>query len=462
MDIFETSSAGRALEVLQQSGSSWTATTAPLPGDNATGQHRERRRAFCSEWVLGVGLSCATGSCEAVGRYTTTSGGHAGFARQPEWRHVDVGRRPAAVQCADGRHRSGEHDRRLLRRGRWLLWASGQYHDASGNDHSLVETVTSGAPSGQEAPQPSDAAGTPSAALIGVSCLSADACTAVGVYHDNSGSGNNIGYFDTLSGGTWSSVAGSGSRGRSNGDQRSVLARLHLVHEPRGVRCRGVLQRRIWEPAGPARGLHAPRGLLDRRLRRWDLHLRQRGVPRIDGRPAPQRAHGGHGRDPRARWLLGGGLRRRDLQLRQRRLPRLDGQPAPEQARRGHGGHPRRGRLLAGGLRRGDLQLRRRRLLRLGRVDPAQQADRGHGGHPRRPRLLAGGLRRRDLHLRRRQLLRLHAAASRSTSPSSAWPPTPAGSATGWSPPTAGSSPTATPASTARRGASCSTSPSSA
>ena len=56
------------------------------------------------------------------------------------------------------------------------------------------------------------------------------------------------------------------------------------------------------------------------------------------------------------------------------------------------------------------------------------------------------------LHLRRRRLLRLDRGASTSTSPSSAWPPPPTARATGWWPPTAASSPTATPASTARRG----------
>ena len=89
-------------------------------------------------------------------------------------------------------------------------------------------------------------------------------------------------------------------------------------------------------------------------------------VPRVDRRPAPQRAHRRHGGHPRRRRLLGGGLRRRDLQLRRRRLPRLDRQPAPQRAHRRHGGHARRRRLLVGGVRRRDLQLRRRRLLRLG------------------------------------------------------------------------------------------------
>ena len=45
--------------------------------------------------------------------------------------------------------------------------------------------------------------------------------------------------------------------------------------------------------------------------------------------------------DPDRRRLLGGGLRRRDLRLRQRPVPRLDGRPAPEQADRGHGRRPR-------------------------------------------------------------------------------------------------------------------------
>ena len=55
---FETSSTGRALEVLQQSGSSWTAATAPMPGDNATGATESVEGPFASVG-LGVGLSCA-------------------------------------------------------------------------------------------------------------------------------------------------------------------------------------------------------------------------------------------------------------------------------------------------------------------------------------------------------------------------------------------------------------------
>ena len=172
------------------------------------------------------------------------------------------------------------------------------------------------------------------------------------------------------------------------------------------------------------------------------------------GRAAAGRTGGGHGRHARRAGLLGGGRRRRHLHLRRRRLLRvdrrhppqparssawprtpdgrgywlvasdggifafgdagfygLDRAPSPQPARRGHGGHPRRRRLLAGGLRRRHLRLRRRRLLRVDGRPPAQPPDRGHGRRPgRRP-------------------------------------------ATGWWPPTAASSPSATPASTARPGA---------
>ena len=76
--------------------------------------------------------------------------------------------------------------------------------------------------------------------------------------------------------------------------------------------------------------------------------------------------------------------------------------------------------------------------------------------------LLAGRARRRRLRLRRRPVLRLHGFDPRSTSRSSAWRRRPTARATGSSPPTAASSPTATPASTGARAASCSTRPSSA
>ncbi len=95
--------------------------------------------------------------------------------------------------------------------------------------------------------------------------------------------------------------------------------------------------------------------------------------------------------DPRRQRLLGGGVRRGRLHLRWRRLPRLDGRPAPERSGRRHGHHPRRRGLLARRRRRRGLRLRRRRLLRQRRRPETGQTRRRHGGHRRRQGLLAGG-----------------------------------------------------------------------
>ena len=89
--------------------------------------------------------------------------------------------------------------------------AVGDFRDTASDFRPLIETVTAnGATTGQEAPQPADAAtGTNvDAGLLGVSCLSSTACTAVGEYANNTNSGNTVPLIDTLSGTTWSAQAG--------------------------------------------------------------------------------------------------------------------------------------------------------------------------------------------------------------------------------------------------------------
>ena len=71
-----------------------------------------------------------------------------------------------------------------------------------------------------------------------------------------------------------------------------------------------------------------------------DLHLRRRGVPRLDWGFAAQQAHRRHGGHPRWRRLLAGRVRRWGVHLRRRGVPRLDGGFATQQAHRRHGGHP--------------------------------------------------------------------------------------------------------------------------
>ena len=219
---FRTSSSGTALEILQQSGSSWTATTAPVPGDSATGSAENVQVPF-SEVGLGVGLSCTTSTCELIARYATGSGGHAGLLDSLTGGAWSAATAPLPANAQTGASESVS-----------LIGVScpvvggdcvgvGQYLDGSGGHRSLVETVTAGVPSGQEAPQPSDQAGTSNAALIAVSCLAGDACTTVGIYRDNSGSGNDVGYFDTLSGGTWSALRSPVPAGAATGASAQSL-----------------------------------------------------------------------------------------------------------------------------------------------------------------------------------------------------------------------------------------------
>ena len=160
---------------------------------------------------------------------------------------------------------------------------------------------------------------------------------------------------------------------------------------------------------------------------------------------------------PPVRWLLPGGRRRRHLRLRGRPVLRLDGRPAPQPAHGGHGRHAHRQRLLVRGLRRRHLLLRRRPVLRIDGRPAPQQADRGHGGHAHRRRLLVvasdggifafgdapfyGSMGGQPLN-----------------KPVVGMAATPTGHGYWWWPPTAASSPSATPRSTARWAASISTS----
>ena len=208
------------------------------------------------------------------------------------------------------------------------------------------------------------------------------------------------------------------------------------------------------EPADRRHGAHTiQRGLLARGVRRRHLHLRRRGLLRLQGGKPLNTPDRRHGRHARRRRLLASRLRRGHLQLRRRRLPRLHGGQTTEQADRRHGRDPRRPRLLAGRLRRGHLQLRRRRLPRLHGRQAAEQAHRRHGGHARRAGLLARGFRRRHLQLRRRRVLRFSRWLPSASRPW-AWPPRPTVAATGSSRPTAASSITGAPTSVAPKAAS--------
>ena len=202
---FENSLGGTAIEALQQSGPTWTAVVAPVPGDAVTGASESVLLPFESVG-MGIGLSCAsTGTCLLVGRYASSTGGPGGLLDS-----LNGGVWSSAAAALPGNAGSGAG------RNVDMIGVScpavggcvgvGAYEDTSSATRPLIETVTGGVPTGQEAPQPGDAAGTPNAFLTAVSCLAGNACTAVGQYRDASGSGNGVGFIDTISGDTWSTV----------------------------------------------------------------------------------------------------------------------------------------------------------------------------------------------------------------------------------------------------------------
>ena len=185
---FRNSLGGTAVEALQQSGSSWTAAAAPLPGDAVTGASESVELPFESVG-LGIGLSCATtGTCLLVGHYANTTGGTSGLLDSLNGGVWSAASAPLPGNTATGASQNVD-----------MIGVScpavggcvavGAYRDAGSGTRPLIETVTGGVPIGQEGPQPSDGAGTSNAFLTAVSCLAGTACTAVGQYRDNSGSG---------------------------------------------------------------------------------------------------------------------------------------------------------------------------------------------------------------------------------------------------------------------------------
>ena len=162
-------------------------------------------------------------------------------------------------------------------------------------------------------------------------------------------------------------------------------------------------------------------------LRRRHL-LVLRAVPRLHGRHAPQRPRGGHGRDPRGRGLLGGGVRRRHLHLRRRR--RSTARPAPSTSTHPSSAWPPRPTAAATGWWP-PTGASSTTATPASTAPPASiHLDKpivGMAATPDGRRLLAGGLRRRASSATATRRSTARTAASRSTSPSWAWPPAPSG-----------------------------------
>ncbi len=175
----------------------WTALVAPEPPNAGDDAHSNQ-----SAQVVQVVCPSAT-ACTGVGEYQTSSSGTAGLIESyngSSW-SAQAGPTPSAtnfsllntVSCPTPT---------------WCV-ASGGYNDSSGHEWGLIDTLSAGAWTGIQAPQPSNAApgSGQSAELIEVSCPTPAFCMTVGGYRIP-GSPNTIsaGYTDTLSSGAWSTV----------------------------------------------------------------------------------------------------------------------------------------------------------------------------------------------------------------------------------------------------------------
>jgi hypothetical protein len=186
-DFFSTSSVP---VLLDYTGGTWSGVLAPMPGDAASGRQ--------------VGsVSCRAGACEATGIYDTSAPEQQGLLERFAAGGWTAQTAPlpsdhnASAPAADLSAVSCTFD--------GACTAVGGYSDTSGNRQPLVESITGGVATPQEAPVPSDAATNPSATLNAVSCLSGSVCSAVGDY--SSTTGGLRGLIDQLSGSAWTATA---------------------------------------------------------------------------------------------------------------------------------------------------------------------------------------------------------------------------------------------------------------
>lgn len=176
-----------------QSGSTWHAVQAPLPGDTIR----------TADPYGGVGwVSCrAAGRCTTVGAYVDNKGRRELFAdvlTRGRWHSSRLPLPPKAaanplaflgyVTCLGPAH----------------CLAAGNLTVSGGAQEGLFERDDSGAWHASVAPLPPGAAASPDATINEASCPTAGFCAATGNYND--AAGDSRGVLETLSGGKWHAV----------------------------------------------------------------------------------------------------------------------------------------------------------------------------------------------------------------------------------------------------------------
>jgi hypothetical protein len=174
--------------LLTGSGTAWTATEAPLPAN-----------AAASPGATITSVACpSTTECVAVGGYTDTSGGGQGLlltGAGTSWTPADA---PVPANAAAGPR---AYIFSVACPSTDKCAAAGEYTDSSGNNQGLLVTRTGTSWAATEASLPAGAAASPGAVLLSVACSSATVCIAAGSYYDSSETSQ--GLLLTGSGNSW-------------------------------------------------------------------------------------------------------------------------------------------------------------------------------------------------------------------------------------------------------------------
>jgi len=206
-----------------EAGGTWSATGLPEPANAGTDGDFHQ--------YASVGhLDCVSGAdCVAAGVYDDTSGFRYGLIDTLSggaWTTVQ------APQPADsGTDGDGKQLVQLAAVGcsdTVDCAVAGEYEDASGYDQGLLEVLSAGVWTATEAPVPpgagTDGDGQQSVVLNGVTCPLTTSCTAAGAYRDSSGFSH--GLFEVSAGTTWTPVPGpepAGGGTDGDGDQDAAF-----------------------------------------------------------------------------------------------------------------------------------------------------------------------------------------------------------------------------------------------
>ena len=191
---FQTKTDGQSGLLLSLSGSTWSATAAPL-SHPATGHETD---------VDFQGVSCGgPGSCVAVGDYRSTNGDFVALLDTlsgGSWRNVST----TVPADAEGGTTQSSQLTRASCPAPGSCVAVGSYKSTTDRAVPLVDTLTSGTwvPASPGLPPGSATGNLQTAQLDGVSCSAPGWCVAVGGYTD--GIGYTAGLIEATDGGAWS------------------------------------------------------------------------------------------------------------------------------------------------------------------------------------------------------------------------------------------------------------------